>query len=682
MNQFDADPTPVEPMRIDVVTDTFPPDINGVAMTLGRLTSMLKKRGHFVHVIHTGAEVKKGESGVKGVALPGYSEVRIGLPSPIKLRQRWKKKRPDVLYVATESPLGISALNAAKELGIPVAAGFHTNFHQYMQKYRLGKMQNVAMKYLKRVHDKASCTLAPSPDMVKMLEDAGFRDVHLLGRGVDTELFSPEKRSAELRAAWGARGDSPVVIIVGRVAPEKNLDLAMKSILEMKKRVPDLQAVVVGDGPCRAELERDNRYVHFVGTQTGDSLATHYASADILLFPSETETFGNVLLEGMASRLVTVSYNYAASAQYIEPEKNGLHVELGDDKAYVEAALKSLEYVRHGDLRDKAMKRVRSQSWHKVVTGFERRLAMLVKERPAHLRRKKKDAKLHLRSLFLSDIHLGSKDAKTSEVVDMLKRVTCARIYLNGDIIDGWALKRGEKWENRHTKVVRVLLKKMEKEGTQIIYLRGNHDDILERFMPMDLGNLRIKKEHIHETLDGKKYLVLHGDGFDSVATKHKWLAKIGAVGYDTLLNVNRLYNKYRSWRGKEYYSLSKVVKAKVKSAVSFIDKFQEQLQDYAEKRGCDGVICGHIHTPANEQYGETHYLNSGDWVETMSCIMEFPDGRMEVVHYDEFCSMLDEASPAENSFVITKEREEMPASVRAENRAFRRSAENSKTDR
>ena len=176
-----------------------------------------------------------------------------------------------------------------------------------------------------------------------------------------------------------------------------------------------------------------------------------------------------------------------------------------------------------------------------------------------------------------------------------------------------------------------------EHDKTEVVYLRGNHDEVLERFLPITFGRIRLNKEHIHETAAGKRYLVVHGDGFDSVSTNHRWLALLGAVGYDFLLRVNRLYNHYRAWRGKEYFSLSKRVKARVKSAVSFVDRYEELLQNLASHRKCDGIICGHIHTPEDKQVGSIHYLNSGDWVESLTAIIEHLDGRMELVKYDEF---------------------------------------------
>lgn len=185
------------------------------------------------------------------------------------------------------------------------------------------------------------------------------------------------------------------------------------------------------------------------------------------------------------------------------------------------------------------------------------------------------------------------------------------------------------------------MLKKIEKRGTEVIYLRGNHDDVLTRFLPLFFGKLRIVNEYIHEAVQGK-YLVVHGDGFDAVTVNHKWLAVLGDIGYQTLLGINRFYNKYRAWRGKEYFSLSKAIKAKVKSAVSFVGKYEEQLQNLARKRDCMGIICGHIHTPDNKMVGDIHYLNSGDWVESLTALVEYDDGSFEVLAYKDFCERLE----------------------------------------
>jgi UDP-2,3-diacylglucosamine pyrophosphatase LpxH/glycosyltransferase involved in cell wall biosynthesis len=629
-------------MKIDIVTDTFAPDVNGVAMTLGRLSDGLRQRGHRIHVIRTG-EGKQGETVAASVPLPGYRGVRVGLPGPIKLRKRWLRRRPDVIYVATESPLGKSALKAAKALGIPVATGFHTNFHEYMDRYSLGGLQPLAMAYLKRFHARANCTLAPSPELVERLRSEGFQEVYLLGRGVDTALFDPVKRCELLRGTWGSGPGAPVAMVVGRVAAEKNLDLAMAAFSEMRRSVPDLQCVVVGDGPVRAKLASTHPWIHFAGVRLGEDLARHYASADILLFPSETETFGNVVLEGMASGLVTVSYDYAAAARFVKHGENGLKAEKGDATAFIEQARAALSIRPGHAMRIAARELAESQGWHAVVAEFEARLESItcipetVRRHYTKLPKSGMRGKVSFRTVFLSDIHLGTPDSKATEVVDFLKRIRCEKLVLNGDIIDGWALRRGSKWLPRHSRVVRKILKMSEKDKTEVIYLRGNHDDILERFLPLAFGKIRFTKEHIHKAANGKRYLVVHGDGFDSVSTNHKWLASFGAVGYDTLLHINRWYNRWRAWQGKEYFSLSKRVKAKVKSAVSFIDKYEQLLQELALHRKCDGIICGHIHTPEDKQVGDVHYLNSGDWVESLTAIVEHHDGRMELISFDDF---------------------------------------------
>ncbi len=266
-------------------------------------------------------------------------------------------------------------------------------------------------------------------------------------------------------------------------------------------------------------------------------------------------------------------------------------------------------------------------------------------------------------SIFLSDIHLGTKDSKADEVIAFLKATTCRKLILNGDIVDGWALRSGGRWLPSHTKFIRTVLKKMEKQGTEVIYLRGNHDDILDRFLPVAFGGLSIVDEYIHKTPRGD-YLVIHGDGFDSVTTSHRWVAMAGAKGYEILLGINRLYNRWRAFRGEEYFSLSKTVKSKVKSAVSFVDRYEDQLQELARVRECRGIICGHIHTPADKVLDSgIHYLNSGDWVESLTAIVETSPGDFELIHFRDFMDR-QETKPLlarrEIDFIETKEPREI----------------------
>lgn len=240
-------------------------------------------------------------------------------------------------------------------------------------------------------------------------------------------------------------------------------------------------------------------------------------------------------------------------------------------------------------------------------------------------------------TIVLSDIHLGSTYSKTVEVTNFLKSVNCRRLILNGDIIDGWALKKGgtRKWQAKHTAFFKVIMKMMENQGTEVIYVRGNHDDFLDSIVPMTFYNIKFVKDYILES-HGKRYFVTHGDIFDAVTTNMKWLAQLGDVGYTFLLWVNKLYNIYRMRHGLPYYSLSQHIKQKVKSAVSYISDFQKELVKFAKARKCDGVICGHIHHPDDTYYDGIHYLNSGDWVETLSALTEDEDGNWDIVYYDE----------------------------------------------
>jgi UDP-2,3-diacylglucosamine pyrophosphatase LpxH len=241
-------------------------------------------------------------------------------------------------------------------------------------------------------------------------------------------------------------------------------------------------------------------------------------------------------------------------------------------------------------------------------------------------------AKVHFRTVILSDLHLGTKDAQARELLEVLRGIRCQKMILNGDIIDLWSLQRNNYWGPAHTAVVRRLLKMAEKDGTQMIYLRGNHDDFIRRLIPISLDRIELAEEHIHEAADGKKYLCIHGDVFDTVTAKMRWLAILGDMSYQMLLNINRFYNRWRAWRGKEYFSLSQAIKGKVKQAVSFISRFEEHIQTLAQRRGCDGVMCGHIHKAEDRMMGKVRYLNSGDWVESLTAIVEEMDGTIRVV--------------------------------------------------
>ena len=235
---------------------------------------------------------------------------------------------------------------------------------------------------------------------------------------------------------------------------------------------------------------------------------------------------------------------------------------------------------------------------------------------------------MNYKAIIVSDLHLGTKDSKAEEFIEFLEQHPTDLLILNGDIIDGWALNRGAKWKKKHTKVVSKLLNLSSK--TRIIWIRGNHDEFLSEFIDSKFGNIEIKENYIINTskwvvddlYEQQRYFVFHGDVIDVFITKYKWLSKIGSVGYDFALWLNRWYNRYRAWRKLPYQSISQEIKAGVKAATNYVNDFETTAIKMAAKNGCHGVVCGHIHQPANLTIGNGHYLNSGDWVENRTAIL------------------------------------------------------------
>jgi len=242
----------------------------------------------------------------------------------------------------------------------------------------------------------------------------------------------------------------------------------------------------------------------------------------------------------------------------------------------------------------------------------------------------------HYKTIVISDIHLGMSDSKAKELVRFLKKNICNKLILNGDIIDGWRLRRGGEWKKKHTRFFRVVLKMIERHGTEVIYTRGNHDDFLDNFIPFTAGRFSIVKDYIYES-HNRKYWVLHGDVFDSITTHWRWLAKLGDIGYNLLLWTNKIYNNNRIRKGLPYYSLSKDIKQKVKTAVSYFSDFEKELASMATVKGMDGVICGHIHHPSIATYNNIIYMNSGDWVESLSALVEDHEGNWKIIYYTEW---------------------------------------------
>lgn len=329
-------------MRYSIVTETYPPEINGVALTVQGLEQGLRERGHDVEVIRPRQPADTDAPGdtllVHGANLPRYPGLRFGMPAGRTLRAHWRRGFPDAIYVATEGPLGWSAMRAAQRLGIPVVSGFHTRFDRYADHYGMGLLTPLVRGYLRRFHQRAVATLVPTDALAQELHGMGISNARLLRRAVDTQLFHPSRRDDELRAGWGVDAATPVVLYVGRMAPEKNLELAVAAFRAIQQRIPQARHVWVGDGPARAALQAAHPDLIFAGVQRGEALARHYASADLFLFPSLSETFGNVIIEALAAGLPVVAYAEGAAHEHLVDGVNGYCIAPGDAKAFIDAA--------------------------------------------------------------------------------------------------------------------------------------------------------------------------------------------------------------------------------------------------------------------------------------------------------------------------------------------------------
>ncbi len=368
-------------MKIALVTETYPPEVNGVAMTLERLVRGLTARGNAVEVVRprqSSADAAHAEGLVRerlcmGVPLPGYAGLHFGLIHPIALARHWRHAPPDLIHVATEGPLGWAAVRTARKLRIPVVSSYHTNFHSYGTHYGYGALVRTALAWLRHLHNRTLLTFAPSPDVAATLSSEGFKNVRLMGRGVDTALFSPARRSEDERKRWGASPETPVALYVGRIAGEKNLPLSIEAMLAMRRILPDLKIVLVGDGPLRSRLEKEHPEFIFTGTRRGENLAMHYASGDIFIFASETETFGNVVTEAMASGLPVLAFDYAAPARYLRDTRAGVLAPLGDASGFV---LRAVELAsRRGEwaaMGAEARRIATGISWDAVVDSYLR----------------------------------------------------------------------------------------------------------------------------------------------------------------------------------------------------------------------------------------------------------------------------------------------------------------------
>lgn len=368
-------------LHIAMITETYPPEVNGVARTVNEMVEGLRSRGHSIQLVrprqnghdHAALNGNLVEMLGRGIAIPRYPQLKMGLPAKGALVRSWSERRPGLVHVATEGPLGWSAISAARALKLRVATDFHTNFQTYSRHYGIGWLSRPVMAYLRRFHNAADCTMVPTAELAEELERAGFRGLRVVGRGVDPAVFAPHKRRAELRAAWGADENTPVALCVSRFAREKNFPMVIRAFEAIRLVRPDAKLVLVGDGPMAEELRRRNVGYLIAGRLVNGELSAHYASADIFLFPSTSETFGNVTLEAMASGLGIVAYRYAAAREHLRHRVSALLAEPQDEAAFIAAAqqlARDLALARR--LGAAARAAAESLTWQRIVGDFEK----------------------------------------------------------------------------------------------------------------------------------------------------------------------------------------------------------------------------------------------------------------------------------------------------------------------
>lgn len=374
-------------MNLVLVTETYTPEINGVAMTLGRLVDGLAQRGHRLTIVRPRQRHESPRFSVTqrlacrqvrlpGVPLPGYPQLRLGLPAGRRMRLLWTLSRPDLVHVATEGPLGASAVSTARALGIPVTSSFHTNFDQYTRDYRIGWLKPVVAAWLRHMHNRTLRTFVPTRDLLARLHTEGYENLRLLSRGVDTRLFNPARRDETLRATWGATPGDPVILHVGRMAAEKNYSLLFRAFDAIKAVAPRARLVLVGDGPMLSAYQRQRPDIVFTGFYTGINLARHYAAGDIYLHASTTETFGNVITEALGSGLAVSAFDYAAAHEFIRHDVNGLVASVGDEASFLAHAVRlAAEPALRTRLAAAAPAAVGGRSWDAVIDRFAADLA-------------------------------------------------------------------------------------------------------------------------------------------------------------------------------------------------------------------------------------------------------------------------------------------------------------------
>ena len=356
-------------LRIAVVTETWPPEVNGVAMTLAKLVQGLSHRNHDVQLIRprqTKTESPLNDSSLeevlmRGMPIPRYPELKLGLPSKKTLVKTWTLRRPDVVHIATEGPLGWSALQAAKVLKLPVTSDFRTNFQSYSKHYGVGWLRKPIVAYLRKFHNATACTMVPTRELMRTLSENGFVNLKVVSRGVDTKLFNISKRDNSLRCSWGATEKTKVLISVGRMAPEKNLEQVLKTYEALKHTDQEFKLVMVGDGPLKDQFQQRYPDIIFPGMLSQPNLAVYYASSDLFVFPSQTETFGNVTLEALASGIPVLAFDCAAARDWVQTGINGWLVAESNPEGF---AAQAVDIFNSKDALDRITQSTRQQVVH------------------------------------------------------------------------------------------------------------------------------------------------------------------------------------------------------------------------------------------------------------------------------------------------------------------------------
>lgn len=379
--EVDELPTRQRHFRVAVVTETYPPEVNGVARSIASVVQGLQARDHAVQLLRprqkaaseaAGTEAPLDEVLTRGLPVPRYPHLRMGMVSKRTLVALWSARRPDVVHIATEGPMGWSALQAARQLKLPVVSEFRTNFHAYAQHYGIGWLRRPLLAYLRKFHNRCHSTMVPNAALAADLMQQGFRHVSVIARGVDTQLFHPRHRSEALRQQWGAAPQDPVLLHVGRLAAEKNLQQLVQLWPAVQRLQPRARLVLVGDGPARAELQQQLPQAHFAGMRHGEDLAACYASGDLFVFPSVTETYGNVTPEALASGLPVLAYDYAAAALLVRDGLNGGLAPFNDGAAFQDRALALLaDPARLRAMAAAARVSAEALDWDGIVRGIE-----------------------------------------------------------------------------------------------------------------------------------------------------------------------------------------------------------------------------------------------------------------------------------------------------------------------